>query len=162
MLRNTCSKSQYLLCWKFLLHIRCHSCSSVANQRWRHLKLQKWDHCSWRHRRSDSRYRSLSPKVRGHPWKQAREANLHRTNWKTNKIHWYEFSAFLELPFDHLQLSNYGTIFAVKWSSHDLLEAAVSQRLAQGHKGLTAHRCNFCFSFPPPNALFFVMSILLS
>ena len=28
--------------------------------------------------------------------------------------------------------------------------------LAQGHKGLTAHRCSFYFCFSPPNALIFV------
>ena len=31
-----------------------------------------------------------------------------------------------------------------------------SDLLVQGHKGLTAHRCSFCFHFPPSNALLFV------
>ena len=34
----------------------------------------------------------------------------------------------------------------------------VSKSLAQGHKGLTAHRCSFYFYFSPPNALFFVIN----
>ena len=57
-------------------------------------------------------------------------------------------------------LPSYGTIFVAQWSSHGRLEAVVSKWLAQGHKGLTAHRCFlsfFCFCFSPPNALLFVL-----
>ena len=57
----------------------------------------------------------------------------------------------------YLPIASYGTIFAAKWSSNGGLEAVVSTRLAQGHEGLTAHRCCFCLCFCPPNALFFVL-----
>ena len=49
----------------------------------------------------------------------------------------------------YLLVANYGTIFAAKWSSNGGLEAVVSKLLVQGHKGLTAHRCSFCFAFLP-------------
>ena len=68
-------------------------------------------------------------------------------------------SAFLSRrPFGYyLPIASYGTIFAAKWSSNGGLEAVISKRLAQSHKGLTAHRC-FLFCFSPPNAsLFFVI-----
>ena len=61
-------------------------------------------------------------------------------------------------PFGYfLPIASYGTIFAAKWSNNSRLEAVVSKWLAQGHKGLTAHRCSFYFCFSPPNALFFVI-----
>ena len=47
----------------------------------------------------------------------------------------------------YLPIASYGTIFAAKWSSNGGLEAVISKWLAQGHKGLTAHRCSFCFAF---------------
>ena len=67
-------------------------------------------------------------------------------------------SAFLSQgPFGfYLPIASYGTIFAAKCSSNGGLEAVVSKRLAQGHKGLTAHRCSFHLCFSPPNALFCV------
>ena len=57
----------------------------------------------------------------------------------------------------YLPIVSYGTIFETKWSSNGGFEAVVTKWLAQGHKGLTAHRCFFCFCFSPPNALFFVI-----
>ena len=54
----------------------------------------------------------------------------------------------------YLPIASYGTIFAAKWSSNGRLEAVVSKWFAQGHKGLTARRCSFCFRFSPSNALF--------
>ena len=67
-------------------------------------------------------------------------------------------SAFLRWrPFGYyLPIASYGTIFAAKCSSNGGLEAVVSKGLAQGHKGMTAHRCPFFICFSPPNALFFV------
>ena len=60
-------------------------------------------------------------------------------------------------PFGYyLPIASYGTIFAAKWSSNGGLEAVVSKQLAQGHKGLTTHRC-FLFCFSSPNELFFVI-----
>ena len=51
-------------------------------------------------------------------------------------------------PFGYyLPIASYRTIFAAKWSSNGELEAVVSKWLAQGHKGLTAHRCSVCFAF---------------
>ena len=47
----------------------------------------------------------------------------------------------------YLHIASYGTIFAAKWSSNGGSKDVVSKRLAQGHKGLTAHRCSFCFFF---------------
>ena len=41
----------------------------------------------------------------------------------------------------YLPIARYGTIFAAKWSSN-----VVSMWLAQGHKGLNAHRCSFVFA----------------
>ena len=57
-------------------------------------------------------------------------------------------SAFLSrCPFGYyLPRASYGTMFAAKRSSNGL-EAVVSKRLAQGHKGLTAHRCFFRSAF---------------
>ena len=55
----------------------------------------------------------------------------------------------------YLPIASYGNIFAAaKWSSIGGLEAMVSKWLAQGHKGLTAHRCLFYFCFSSPNGLF--------
>ena len=67
-------------------------------------------------------------------------------------------SAFLSRhPFGYyLPIASHGTIFAAKGAGNGGVEAVVSKSLAQGHKALTAHRCSFCFSFSPPNALFFV------
>ena len=41
---------------------------------------------------------------------------------------------------------NHSTVFAAEWSSNGGLEAVVSKSLAQGHKGLTTHRCSFYFA----------------
>ena len=77
---------------------------------------------------------------------------------------WISSSAFLSRrPFGYyLPIASYGTIFAAKWSSNGGLEAVVSEWLAQGHKGLTAHLCSFYFAFLRQMRYFLSLTIPLS
>ena len=62
----------------------------------------------------------------------------------------------------YLPIASYGTIFAAKWSSNGGLEAVVSNRLAQGQKGLTAHRYSFCFALLRQMRYFLSLTMPLS
>ena len=79
--------------------------------------------------------------------------------WAPNKQFCFSKWAPFRILTPHSKLWHH---IAAKWSSNGGLEAVVSKWFAQGHKGLSSHRCSFHFCFSPPIPLFLSLTIPLS